>query len=83
MEGSTIIKQERQNVPPGVLEARRTLLSKGQLIENDSLYRLTVNYAFQSPSYASAFVAGGNDNGWTSWKYKGKTMSELEEKSKN
>lgn len=81
LEGSTIVKQERQNVPPGVLEARKTLIKKGQLIEdeNDSLYRLTVNYAFKSPSYASAFVAGGNDNGWTSWKYKGKTMSELEQ----
>lgn len=80
LEGSTIVKQQRQHIQPGILEARTTLLSKGQLVEdeNDSLYRMTVNYAFQSPSYASGFVAGGNDNGWTSWKYKGKTMSELE-----
>lgn len=83
LEGSTIVKQQRQHIQPGILEARTTLLNKGQLVEDEkeNLYKLTVNYAFQSPSYASGFVAGGNDNGWTSWKYKGKTMSELEEKT--
>lgn len=81
LEGSTIVKQGRQNIPPGVFEARKTLINKGYLLEdkNNKLYKLTENYAFQSPSYASGFVAGGNDNGWTSWKYNGKTMSELEQ----
>lgn len=81
LEGSTIVKEGRQNIPPGVLEARQTLINKGYLVkdQNNKLYKLTENYAFQSPSYASGFVAGGNDNGWTSWKYNGKTMSELED----
>lgn len=80
LEGSTIVKQQRKNIPPGVLDARTTLKSQGRLINdlNPDLFKLTVNYTWKSPSYASAFVAGGNDNGRTSWRYEGKTLAELE-----
>ena len=75
LEGSTLVKQQRKNIPPGVLDARTTLQSQGRLIDdiNPELFKLSVNYTWKSPSYASAFVAGGNDNGRTSWRYNGKS----------
>lgn len=80
LEGSTIVKQQRKNIAAGVLDARRTLQSQGRLIDdvNLDLLKLKVNYTWKSPSSASAFVAGGNDNGRTSWRYNGRTLAELE-----
>lgn len=43
-----------------------------------NLFKLKVNYTWKSPSYASAFVAGGDDNGRISWCSNGKTLVELE-----
>lgn len=79
LKGSTIVKEKRKHIPVTVEDARNTLKKQGKLIEIDSnLLELTVDYIWTSPSYASAFVAGGNDNGRTSWKYKGKTLAEVE-----
>lgn len=80
LKGSTISKEQRKHIPVGVSDARKTLKSQGRLINdrNPGVLRLTVDYIWKSPSYASAFVAGGNDNGRTSWKYEEKTFAEVE-----
>lgn len=80
LKESTIVKDQRKNISPAVLDARITLKAQGRLIDDidSDLLKLIVNYTFTSPSSASSFVAGGNDNGRTSWKYNGKTLAEVE-----
>ncbi|WP_278299127.1 DUF4357 domain-containing protein [Caloramator proteoclasticus] len=45
---------------------------------------LQENILFHSPSYAAAFVIGGNVNGLTQWKTKdGRTLKEIENSEDN
>jgi hypothetical protein len=56
---------------------RESLINKEVLVKNEAsgLYEFTQDYAFASPSAASAIIVGGNDNGRTSWKVFGTLQS--------
>lgn len=59
---------------------RQALVDEGvlQLLPNQTLYEFQSDYIFTSPSYAAASVAGGEENGRVQWKYKGKSLNQLE-----
>lgn len=80
LKGSTIVKKQGKYIPVGVLDARETLIARKQLINDDNpnLLKLTVDYSWKSPSSASAFVVGREDNGRTSWKHEGRTLAEIQ-----
>lgn len=72
LSGSRIETIDSKNIPPKIKERR----DKANIDENNILLDDTL---FTSPSYAAAFVIGGNINGKNAWKTKdGKSLNDLE-----
>ena len=71
-KGSTIETIDSNTIPPGIKKARKNaVIDKNGILQENTL--------FLSPSYAAAFVIGGNVNGLTAWKnQEGKTLKDIE-----
>lgn len=80
LQGSTAVRNDRQSAQPAIKKMRVSLVENGILKEtNDKeLLTFTDDYIFNSPSYAAAAIAGGGENGRKQWKYKGKSLNEIE-----
>ncbi len=77
LQGSHIETINSESIPPGIKERRQ----KAKIDENGMLQE---NILFRSPSYAAAFVIGGNVNGLTQWKTKdGVSLKEIENSEGN
>jgi hypothetical protein len=72
LRGSIIEKIDSDTIPAIIAERRRTAnIDADGVLQEDIL--------FKSPSYAAAFVYGGNTNGRTDWKDEhGRTLKELD-----
>jgi hypothetical protein len=65
---------------PSVSELRADLVKSGVLVPAGDGFRFAQDYAFSSPSLASAVVLGRSSNGRTDWKdASGRTLKELQE----
>ncbi len=65
---------------PHVVKLRDELQKSGVLENDGSALRFTQDYAFSSPSLASALVIGRSSNGRTDWKdANGRTLKEIQE----
>ena len=74
-KGSTISKTYKNRLSAVLISARKAANIVEDVLQED--------IEFGTPSGASAFVVGRNDNGWTSWKTKeGKTIDEIVRKQK-
>ena len=73
LKGSMINTFDSVRIPLGVKKARKNAsIDENGILQEDVL--------FQSPSYAAAFVIGGNINGLTAWKNQvGKTLKDIEQ----
>jgi len=80
LQGSTAVIENRPSAQPAIKKMRASLISSGVLEEdnNKNYYVFTDDYIFNSPSYAAAAVAGGSVNGRRNWKYKGRSLNEIE-----
>lgn len=80
LKGSTAVIENRPSAMPAIEKMRKNLVNTGVLKQNieKNLYEFTSDYIFNSPSYAAAAIAGGNENGRRQWKYKGKNLNEME-----
>ena len=62
-KGSYITKEDMKAIPKKIQQLRQTAnIDKNRILQEDLL--------FNSPSYAAAFVIGGNTNGLVDWKTK-------------
>lgn len=62
-KGSYISSKDMKRIPRKIQQLRKTAkIDKDRILQEDLL--------FSSPSYAAAFVVGGNTNGLTDWKNK-------------
>jgi hypothetical protein len=78
--GSRAAKKEAPSLPDHLKELRRALVENGTLQDEGDYYRLTQDYAFNSPSMAAGVLLGNSVNGRQVWKNKdGRTLKELEE----
>lgn len=81
LKGSTAVINNRPSAGEPIIRMRDNLKKKG-IIELDSdnkCYVFTKDYMFDSPSYAAAAIAGGEENGRVQWKYKDRNLNEIEE----
>lgn len=63
LKGSYIAKDDMKAIPEKIQQSRQTAkIDKDRILQEDLL--------FNSPSYAAAFVIGGNTNGLLDWKTK-------------
>lgn len=77
LAGSQIEEIDSRAIPKSIKDLRKKCMINGEIIEG----KITKDYLFNSPSYASAFLLGITTNGKTDWKNKeGLTLKELEEK---
>lgn len=78
--GSRAAKKEAPSLPDHLKELRRALVENGTLQDEGNYYRLTQDYAFNSPSMAAGVLLGHSVNGRQAWKNKdGRTLKEIEE----
>lgn len=77
LKGSMIEESDvYYGLPDSIKNVRETLKSDGKIING----KLTVDYLFNSPSYAAMFVLGLSSNGRTEWKtIDGTTLKDIEE----
>lgn len=75
LKGSTIEVIDSERIPASIKKRRQNAdIDSNNILQKDEL--------FNSPSYAAAFVIGGNVNGLKSWKTAdGISLKELESKS--
>lgn len=80
LKGSTAVVENRPSAGKSIKTMRKILIDKGimKLTEQGDLYRFEENYIFTSPSYAAAAISGGEENGRVRWKYKGKSLNQIE-----
>src|SRR5699024_8849266 len=80
LRGSTAVMEERPSASKGIIQMRKSLITSGVLkkVFDKNLYEFTDDYVFSSPSYAASAISGGTENGRRQWKYKGKSLSDLE-----
>lgn len=79
LSGSTIVKDHRRSFSPSIKKFRDQLIEDGALnTYNEKLYIVVKDIPINSSSYAADIVCGGNVAGPNVWKYKGKTLKELE-----
>lgn len=77
LSGSLIEEIDSKAIPKSIADLRKKCKTNGEIIDG----KITKDYLFNSPSYASAFLLGMNTNGKTDWKTKeGVTLKELEER---
>jgi len=78
--GSQAVKEELSSCHTYMSELRRALVRQGVLEDAGSVYRLTQDYIFNSPSTAAGVLLGRSSNGREEWKDgKGRTLKELQE----
>jgi hypothetical protein len=64
---------------PSLSKLRRDLVTNGVLVPEGDALRFTQDYAFNSPSMASAIVSGSSSNGRRDWKdANGRTLKEIQ-----
>lgn len=80
LKGSTSVLKNRPSASKSIIKLRERLIEQGILkLTNDrAFYEFQENYIFDSPSYAAASISGGEENGRIQWKYKGKSLSQIE-----
>ncbi|MDQ0253369.1 hypothetical protein J2S74_000741 [Evansella vedderi] len=83
-EGFVVLKNSICNLEavssagPWVVNARRELIEKNILIQENNVLKFRENHIFNSPSAAAACVLARRANGWTEWKSEeGFTLDEL------
>lgn len=78
--GSQAVKEEVASIHAHLSELRKSLLAQGVLEPAGMGYRLTQDYAFNSPSNAAGVLLGRSANGRTEWKdANGRTLKEIQE----
>jgi len=78
--GSRAAKKEVPSLHDHLKKLRRALMENGTLQDEGDHYRLTRDYAFNSPSMAAGVLLGRSANGRQVWKNKdGRTLKEIEE----
>lgn len=85
LKGSTAVLYNRPSASNAIEKMREKLIIKNILKKknDNSFYIFEENYAFNSPSYAASAISGGNENGRRVWKYKGKSMNQIESEEIN
>lgn len=79
LSGSIAAKKHRPSANRAIQILRENLISKNILSENENgLLIVKQDIPFNSASYAAAVICGGNVNRLTAWKYKGKTLKQIE-----
>lgn len=81
LKGSTAVIEPRNSAGEPIIRMRHNLEKDGVIKKNakGTLYIFEKDYIFNSPSYAAAVIAGGEENGRTQWKYNGKSLNQIEE----
>jgi hypothetical protein len=78
--GSLAVKEERPSLHENLKKLRRVLLEQGVFVDEDTHYRLTQDYTFNSPSTAAGVLLGRSANGRIEWKdAQGRTLKEIQE----
>lgn len=78
--GSTAVKTETAGLQEYLKQIRRTLLSKGVLVEKEGFLLMSQDYIFNSPSTAAGVLLGRSANGRTEWKdSKGISLKQIQE----
>jgi hypothetical protein len=78
--GSLAVKEEVPSLHENLKELRRVLLDQGVFVDEDTHYRLTQDYTFNSPSTAAGVLLGRSANGRIEWKdAQGRTLKEIQE----
>lgn len=77
---SQAVKSEVASIHAYLKELRQTLLAQGVLQDSGTIYRLTQDYTFNSPSTAAGVLLGRSANGRVEWKdAKGRPLKEIQE----
>lgn len=78
--GSQAVKEEVPSIHAYLVELRKTLLAQGVLMPDGPVWRMTQDYAFNSPSTAAGVLLGRSANGRMEWRdAKGRTLKEIQE----
>lgn len=78
--GSLAKKKEAPSIQDYLSRLRRTLLDQGIFMDEDTHFRLTQDYTFNSPSTAAGVLLGRSANGRTEWKdEQGRTLKKIQE----
>lgn len=78
--GALAVCPEVPSIHAYLTDLRRELLEKGVLVQEGEYYRLTQDYAFNSPSTAAGVLLGRSSNGRVEWKMKdGRTLKSAQE----
>lgn len=78
--GSQAVKDEVPSIHGYLSELRKALLAQGVLVPDGAAYRLTQDYAFDSPSTAAGVMLGRSANGRIEWKdASGRTLKQIQE----
>jgi len=78
--GSLAVKDEAPSIHGYLKEVRRALLAQGVFADEDTHYRLTQDYTFNSPSTAAGVLLGRSANGRIEWRdAQGRTLKEIQE----
>ncbi|GIV02388.1 MAG: methionine sulfoxide reductase [Fimbriimonadales bacterium] len=78
--GSQAVKEGVASIHGYLTDLRQSLLEQGVLEDAGTVYRLTQDYLFNSPSTAAGVLLGRSANGRTEWKdASGRTLREIQE----
>lgn len=78
--GSQAVKEEVASIHGYLSALRQSLLEQGVLEDAGTVFRLTQDYLFNSPSTAAGVLLGRSANGRTEWKdVSGRTLREIQE----
>jgi hypothetical protein len=77
---SQAVKEEVPSIHGYLRELRRALVAQGVLKDAGTVYRLSQDYTFNSPSTAAGVLLGRSANGRVEWKdAQGRTLKEIQE----
>ncbi|KAB2930079.1 MAG: GIY-YIG nuclease family protein [Leptonema illini] len=77
---SQAVKTEVASIHSFLSDLRQTLLAQGVLREAGTVYQVTQDYTFNSPSTAAGVLLGRSANGRVEWKdARGRTLKEIQE----
>lgn len=80
--GSQAVIEEVPSIHGFLSGLRKALVAQGVLVPDGKVYRLTQDYAFNSPSTAAGVLLGRNSNGRTQWKdANGRTLKQIQEEA--
>jgi hypothetical protein len=81
-EGSLAAKDEVASLTDYVRKLRASLVAAGVLVDAGESYRLSQDYTFSSPSFASAVMLGRTSNGRAEWKADdGRTLKTIQDQA--